>query len=527
MISEIVKSDEARQKLITGVTLLADATRVTLGPKGRNVIIQPLGGLPYAINDGATIAKHVSPKDSLHKTGVLMLFRAAKETNELVGDGTTTAIIIGEAIVKAGTPSIAAGANAIAFKSGLDKAAKWVDKAIKAKAIAVKSAEEIAKVATISCGGDSEIGAKIAEAISSTGKYGSVSLEDGFSTSVEVEKRNGMVLDRGYLSRHFCTDLSRMEATVNNAYVLLSEDKISLNSDIVPLLEKVATTEQPLLIIANDIGQEPKELLALNKARGAVLSVAVKAPAFGEEQQEILQDLAIFTGSRVASSKAGLKVKELSLSHLGRASATISASCTTISAKLDKGHQSKITARCEQIQNQINASVNSFDRERLQKRLSKLSGGIVAVLVGGITDLEVRDRKLRVEDAIAAAKAAVEEGIVPGGGATLARLSVKLQEWSKNLEREEQPGALALAEAMRAPLRAIAANSRAKPDLIEDRVLHGEPDTAYNALSGEIEKASVSGVIDPVKVPRIALKTAASVAGLILASECIIAEKEE
>jgi chaperonin GroEL len=506
--------------------ILAEAVAVTLGPKGRNVVLEKKFGAPQIINDGVTIAKEIELEDHVENTGVSLIRQAASKTNDAAGDGTTTATVLAHAMVKEGLRNVAAGANAILLKRGIDKATNFLVEKIKEHARPVEDSKAIAQVGAISAGNDEEVGQMIAEAMDKVGKEGVISLEEGKSMTTELEITEGMRFDKGYISPYFATDAERMEAVFDDPYLLLTDKKIALVQDLVPVLEQVARQGKPLVIIAEDIEKEALATLVVNRLRGVLNVAAVKAPGFGDRRKAMLEDIAILTGGQVITEDAGLKLENTKLDSLGKARRiTITKDNTTIVAE---GNDQAVKARCEQIRRQMDETESSYDKEKLQERLAKLSGGVAVVKVGAATETEMKDKKLRLEDAINATKAAVEEGIVPGGGTTLAHLSPQLEEWANgNLKGEELTGALIVARALSAPLKRIAENAGQNGAVIAERVKEKEFNVGFNAATNEFVDLLAAGIVDPAKVTRSALQNAASIAGMVLTTECIVVDKPE
>ncbi len=526
MAKSIVYNDEARRALERGIDLLAESVAVTLGPKGRNVVLEKKFGAPQIINDGVTIAKEIELEDHIENTGVSLIRQAASKTNDVAGDGTTTATVLAHAIVKEGLRNVAAGANPIAIKRGIDKATEFLVDKIAAHSKPVEDSKAIAQVGTISAGNDSEVGNMIAEAMDKVGKEGVISLEEGKSMTTELEITEGMRFDKGYISPYFVTDTERMEAVLDEPYILLTDKKITLVQDLVPVLEQVARQGKPLIIIAEDIEKEALATLVVNRLRGVLTVAAIKAPGFGDRRKQMLEDIAVLTNGQVISEDAGLKLESAKIDMLGKSRRiTITKDNTTIVAE---GNEKNVQARCEQIRRQIEETESSYDKEKLQERLAKLAGGVAVVKVGAATETEMKDRKLRLEDAINATKAAVEEGIVPGGGTTLAHLAPQLQEWAdKNLTAEELTGATIVARALPAPLKRIAENSGQNGAVVAERVKEKEFNIGYDAANDEFADMLAAGIVDPAKVTRSALQNAASIAGMVLTTECIVVDKPE
>jgi chaperonin GroEL len=506
--------------------ILAEAVAVTLGPKGRNVVLEKKFGAPQIVNDGVTIAKEIELEDHVENTGVSLIRQAASKTNDAAGDGTTTATVLAHAMVKEGLRNVAAGANAILLKRGIDKATHFLVDKIKEHARPVEDSKAIAQVGAISAGNDEEVGKMIAEAMDKVGKEGVISLEEGKSMTTELEITEGMRFDKGYISPYFATDPERMEAVFEEPFILITDKKIALVQDLVPILEQVARAGRPLVIIAEDIEKEALATLVVNRLRGVLNVAAVKAPGFGDRRKAMLEDIAILTGGQVISEDAGLKLENTKLDSLGKARrVTITKDNTTIVAE---GNEQAVKARCEQIRRQIEETESSYDKEKLQERLAKLAGGVAVIKVGAATETEMKDKKLRLEDAINATKAAVEEGIVPGGGTTLAHLAPQLEEWANsNLKGEELTGALIVARALSAPLKRIAENAGQNGAVIAERVKEKEFNVGYDAAKNEFVDLFAAGIVDPAKVTRSALQNAASIAGMVLTTECIVVDKPE
>ncbi|QIR36901.1 chaperonin GroEL [Tolypothrix sp. PCC 7910] len=526
MAKRIIYNENARRALERGMDILAEAVAVTLGPKGRNVVLEKKFGAPQIVNDGVTIAKEIELEDHIENTGVALIRQAASKTNDAAGDGTTTATVLAHAIVKEGLRNVAAGANAILLKRGIDKAANFLVEKIAEHARPVEDSKAIAQVGSISAGNDEEVGQMIAQAMDKVGKEGVISLEEGKSMTTELEITEGMRFDKGYISPYFATDAERMEAVFDEPFILLTDKKIALVQDLVPVLEQVARAGRPLVIIAEDIEKEALATLVVNRLRGVLNVAAVKAPGFGDRRKAMLEDIAILTGGQLITEDAGLKLDNTKLDSLGKARRiTITKDNTTIVAE---GNEVAVKARIDQIRRQIEETESSYDKEKLQERLAKLAGGVAVVKVGAATETEMKDKKLRLEDAINATKAAVEEGIVPGGGTTLAHLTPQLEEWANsNLSGEELTGALIVARALPAPLKRIAENAGQNGAVIAERVKEKEFNVGYNAATNEFVDLFVAGIVDPAKVTRSALQNAASIAGMVLTTECIVVDKPE
>ncbi|MCC5635332.1 chaperonin GroEL [Nostoc sp. CHAB 5844] len=526
MAKRIIYNENARRALERGMDILAEAVAVTLGPKGRNVVLEKKFGAPQIVNDGVTIAKEIELEDHIENTGVSLIRQAASKTNDAAGDGTTTATVLAHAIVKEGLRNVAAGANAILLKRGIDKATNFLVDKIAEHARPVEDSKAIAQVGAISAGNDDEVGQMIAQAMDKVGKEGVISLEEGKSMTTELEITEGMRFDKGYISPYFATDPERMEAVFDDPYLLLTDKKIALVQDLVPVLEQVARQGKPLVIIAEDIEKEALATLVVNRLRGVLNVAAVKAPGFGDRRKAMLEDIAILTGGQVITEDAGLKLENTKLDGLGKARRiTITKDNTTVVAE---GNEAGVKARIEQIRRQMDETESSYDKEKLQERLAKLAGGVAVVKVGAATETEMKDKKLRLEDAINATKAAVEEGIVPGGGTTLAHLAPQLEAWaSGNLSGEELTGALIVARALPAPLKRIAENAGQNGAVIAERVKEKEFNVGFNAATNEFVDMLEAGIVDPAKVTRSALQNAASIAGMVLTTECIVVDKPE
>ncbi|QNG27256.1 chaperonin GroEL [Synechococcus sp. HK01-R] len=526
MAKRIIYNEQARRALEKGIDILAESVAVTLGPKGRNVVLEKKFGAPQIINDGVTIAKEIELEDHIENTGVALIRQAASKTNDAAGDGTTTATVLAHAMVKAGLRNVAAGANAITLKKGIDKAAEFLVGKIKEHAKPISDSNAIAQVGTISAGNDEEVGRMIADAMDKVGKEGVISLEEGKSMTTELEVTEGMRFDKGYISPYFATDTERMEAVLEEPYILLTDKKIGLVQDLVPVLEQIARTGKPLLIIAEDIEKEALATLVVNRLRGVLNVAAVKAPGFGDRRKAMLEDIAVLTNGQLITEDAGLKLENAKLEMLGTARRiTINKDTTTIVAE---GNEVAVKARCEQIRKQMDETDSTYDKEKLQERLAKLSGGVAVVKVGAATETEMKDKKLRLEDAINATKAAVEEGIVPGGGTTLAHLAPALEQWaSGSLNGEELIGANIVAAALTAPLMRIAENAGVNGAVVAENVKAKSFNEGYNAANGEYVDMLAAGIVDPAKVTRSGLQNAASIAGMVLTTECIVADLPE
>jgi len=524
---EIKYNVHAREAIIKGVDTLTNAVKVTLGPKGRNVILEKTFGAPQITKDGVTVAKEIELKDKFENMGAQMVKEVASKTSDVAGDGTTTATIIAQTIFKEGAKMVAAGSNPMILKRGVDKAVEVVVEEMKKMSKPCHEKKEIAQVGTISANNDSSVGEIIAEAMEKVGKEGVITVEEAKGIETTLEVVEGMQFDRGYISPYFVTDAEKMETHLEDPYILIHEKKISNMKDLVPLLESVARSGKPLLIIAEDVEGEALATLVINKLRGTLHCAAVKAPGFGERRKAMLQDIAILTGGQMVSEELGIKLESVTLNDLGRArKVVIDKDNTTI---IDgAGRKEDIEARIKQIRVQIEETTSDYDREKLQERLAKLVGGVAVIRVGAATEVEMKEKKARVEDALNATKAAVEEGIVPGGGVTLIRtlpVLQKLEDETKDLD--EKAGIKIVMRAIEEPLRQIANNAGYEGSVIVEKVKAGKDDYGFNAATGQFENLISSGIIDPTKVTRTALQNAASIAGLLLTTEAMVAEKPE
>jgi chaperonin GroEL len=516
-------SQDAREKMLRGVDILANAVRVTLGPKGRNVVIEKAFGAPRITKDGVSVAKEIELEDKFENMGAQMVREVASKTSDVAGDGTTTATVLAQAIVKEGAKSVAAGANPMDLKRGIDLAVHAIVEELKGKAQKIKSNDEIAQVGTISANGDTEIGDKIAEAMKKVGNEGVITVEESKSLETELDVVEGMQFDRGYLSPYFVTNADKMIAELESPYILIHEKKLSGLQAMLPVLEAVVQTGKPLLIIAEDVEGEALATLVVNKLRGGLKVAAVKAPGFGDRRKAMLEDLAILTGGTVISEDIGIKLENVTVQMLGQAKRiTIDKENTTI---VDgAGKKPDIEARVKQIRAQIEETTSDYDREKLQERLAKLAGGVAVLKVGGATEVEVKERKDRVDDALHATRAAVEEGIVPGGGVALLRASTSLD--ALKVENDDQKvGINVVKKALQAPARQIFTNAGEDGSVIVGKILeNAKYSFGYNAQSHEYGDLVSAGVIDPAKVVRCALQDAASVAGLLITTEAMVAE---
>ncbi len=527
---DIRYNDDARKAVLRGVEKLAKAVKVTLGPAGRNVILEKKFGIPVITKDGVTVAREIELKDSYENVGAQLVREVASKTNDVAGDGTTTAIVLAEAIYRDGLKMLATGANPTEVKRGIDEAVERVVEELKKISKEVKDNKEIEQVATISANNDPEIGKKIAEAMEKVGHDGVITIEEGRSTETYVEVVNGYQFDRGYLSPYFVTNPDKMEAVLEEPYILITDRKVSSIRDLLPVLERVVQTGKPLLLIAEDVEGEALATLVVNKLRGVIQAAAVKAPGYGERRKEMLRDIAILTGGKVISEELGFKLENTRIEDLGRAKKVIVTKDDTTIVE-GYGKPEEIKARIEQIKKQIEETKSDYDREKLQERLAKLSGGVAIIYVGAATEAEMKEKKMRIEDAVNATKAAVEEGIVPGGGVALLRAIPALEEMEKEEKNDDRKlGIRIVKQAIHEPARMIANNAGYEGNLIVEKVKerHGEnPNIGFNALTGEFVDMYEAGIIDPTKVVRSAIQNAASVSGLLLTTEAVVVEIKE
>jgi chaperonin GroEL len=525
MAKQIVYSENSRQAILRGVNQLADAVKVTLGPRGRNVVLEKKFGGPNITKDGVTVAKEIELKDPLENMGAQMVREVASKTSDVAGDGTTTATILAQAIFREGVKAVAAGANPMALKRGIEKAVEVATKEVTKLSKSVSGGAEIAQVGTISANSDHTIGNIIAEAMKKVGKDGVITVEESKTMSTELETVEGMQFDRGYLSPYFVTDAERMEVVLDDPYILIHEKKISNMKDLLPLLEQIARSGKPLLIIAEEVEGEALATLVVNKLRGTLNASAVKAPGFGDRRKAMLEDIAILTGGKAIMEETGIKLEGVRLEDLGRAKRiTVDKDNTTI---VDgNGKEKDIQGRIKQIRAQIDETTSDYDREKLQERLAKLAGGVAVIKVGAATETEMKEKKARVEDALHATRAAVEEGIVPGGGVALLRASKALADLKA--EGDEQIGVDIVRRAAEEPIRQIVVNSGTEGAIVVSKVReNSNPNYGYNAATDTYEDLVAAGVIDPTKVTRTALQNAASIASLMLTTEAMIAEIPE
>ncbi|MCC0013482.1 MAG: chaperonin GroEL [Rhodobiaceae bacterium] len=515
-------STEARNKMLRGVDILADAVKVTLGPKGRNVVIDKAFGAPRTTKDGVTVAKEIELEDKFENMGAQMVREVASKTNDIAGDGTTTATVLAQAIVREGAKAVAAGMNPMDLKRGVDMAVAEVVKDIQKKSAKIKTSEEVAQVGTISANGEKEIGDMIAQAMQKVGNDGVITVEEAKTAETELEVVEGMQFDRGYLSPYFITNADKMVCELEDPYILLHEKKLSNLQAMLPVLESVVQSSRPLLIIAEDVEGEALATLVVNKLRGGLKVAAVKAPGFGDRRKAMLEDIAILTGGTVVSEDLGIKLESVTLDMLGRAKKVqITKEETTI---VDgAGSKKGIEGRVGQIRAQIEETTSDYDREKLQERLAKLAGGVAVIRVGGATEIEVKERKDRVDDALNATRAAVEEGVVPGGGVALLRASKFID--SKGENEDQEAGVNIVRRALQAPIRQIAENAGDEGSVVVGKILgENKANFGYNAQTGEYGDMLKMGIIDPAKVVRTALQDAASVAGLLITTEAMVAE---
>jgi chaperonin GroEL len=522
----IAFDEEARRALERGMNKLADAVRVTLGPKGRNVVLDKKWGAPTITNDGVSIAKDIDLEDPFERIGAELVKEVAKKTDDVAGDGTTTATVLAWAMVREGLKNVAAGANPMSLKKGIEAGVEAAVASLVDLSKPADTKEHIAQVASISAA-DNEIGQMIADAIDKVGKDGVITVEESQSFGMDMDLVEGMRFDKGYIAPYFATDVERQEAVLENAYVLLVASKISSVRDVLPVLEKVMQSGRPLLIIAEDVDGEALATLVVNKIRGTFKSVAVKAPGFGERRKAMLQDIAILTGATVISEEIGLKLETATLELLGTARKVVVTKDETTIVE-GAGSEADIKGRISQIKTEIDNTESDYDREKLQERLAKLSGGVAVIKVGAATEVELKEKKHRIEDAVSTTKAAIEEGVVPGGGVALLRSQSRILEAAEKLSGDEQTGARMVAKAVEAPLNQIAVNAGLEGGVIVDKVRNlAKPTEGLNAETGEYEDLLKAGVIDAAKVTRSALQNAASIAALFLTTECVIVDKPE
>jgi chaperonin GroEL len=521
----ILYQDLARKAIKNGMNVLAEAVSATLGPKGRNVVLGKKFGTPQIVNDGVTIAKEINLTDNLENAGVCLIRQATSKTNEVAGDGTTTATVLAYAIIKHGMRNVAAGSNPIVLKRGIERATEFVAQQITSYSRPLRGPLDITNVAIISSGNDVEVGSLIAKAQTKVGREGLISIEEGKSTVNELEITKGMKFDQGFTSGYFITDQKRMQTILENAYILITDNTItSVKDELLPTLELVSKTDDPLLIISDNIQKDVLATLILNKMKGIINVVAVRAPAFGERRKALLSDLAILTGGQVISAESGSSLHNVDIKSLGRARRVIvDKESTTI---ISDSNKREVFSRCEQLRRELETSDSIYEKKKLKERLGKLSGGVAVIRVGGATETEMKDRKLRIEDAVNATRAAVEEGVVPGGGSTLAHISEELRKWCKvELRGDELIGAFIVEKALSAPLKKIASNAGKNGAVVLERVKHSDYEVGYNAVTNKFVDMFDIGIIDPVRVTRSTLQNATSIASMVLTTECIIIDK--
>jgi chaperonin GroEL len=519
---EIAYQEQARNLILTGVNALADAVKVTLGPKGRNVVLEKSFGSPTITKDGVTVAKEIELENKFENMGAQMVREVASKTSDVAGDGTTTATVLAQAIFREGSKLVAAGHNPMGIKRGIDRAVETCVESLKQVAKSTRDAHEIAQVGTVSANGDETIGKLLSEAMEKVGKEGVITVEEAKSAETTLEVVEGMQFDRGYLSPYFVTDAERMEASLQDAYILLSEKKISNMKDLLPVLEAIARQQRPLLIIAEDIEGEALATLVVNKLRGTLSCCAAKAPGFGDRRKEMLKDIAILTGGQVISEELGLKLENVTISDLGQAK-TVKVDKDNTTIVDGAGNKDKIKGRQAEIRAQIENTTSDYDREKLQERLAKLVGGVAVIKVGAATETEMKEKKARVEDALNATRAAVEEGIVAGGGVALLRAQAALDKLS--VPEDQRFGVAIIRRALEEPMRQIVANAGEEGSIVIQKVRENSGNYGFNAATGQYGDLVNEGVIDPAKVVRSALQNAASVAGLMLTTEALVAEK--
>ena len=525
MAKEIHFNTESRENLRKGVDILANAVKVTLGPKGRNVILDKKFGAPTVTKDGVSVAKEIELKDPVENMGAQLVKEVASKTADDAGDGTTTATVLAQAIFNTGIKNVAAGANPMDLKRGIDKAVKSVVENLKSQSKDIKDSSEISQVATVSANNDHEIGKMIADAMDKVGKDGVITVEEAKGTETEVKTVEGMQFDRGYLSPYFVTNSDKMEAELENPYILIYDKKISAMKELLPVLEAVSQTGKPLLIIAEDIEGEALATIVVNKIRGALKVAAVKAPGFGDRRKAMLEDIAILTGGTVISEERGYKLESATIDYLGTAEkVNIDKDNTTVVS--GAGKKDDIVARVNQLKKQIESTTSEYDKEKLQERLAKLSGGVAILYVGAATEVEMKEKKDRVDDALHATRAAVQEGIVAGGGTSFLRAVSSLDKL--NLDNDDQnTGVLIVKTALESPIRTIVENSGGEGSVVIQKVKEGKGDYGYNAANDKFESMFKAGIIDPTKVSRLALENAASIAGLLITTECVVVDEPE
>ncbi|GAB2787823.1 chaperonin GroEL [Hymenobacter luteus] len=525
MAKNIQFDTDGRDKLKRGVDKLANAVKVTLGPKGRNVVIDKKFGAPSITKDGVTVAKEIELADPIENMGAQLVKEVASKTADQAGDGTTTATVLAQAIYAAGSKNVAAGANPMDLKRGIDKAVIAVVANLKAQSKKIENSSEIAQVGAISANNDMEIGKMIADAMDKVGKEGVITVEEARGTETEVKTVEGMQFDRGYLSPYFVTNPEKMEAEFDNPYILIYDKKVSTMKELLPVLEQVVQTGKPLVIISEDVDGEALATLVVNKLRGSLKIAAVKAPGFGDRRKAMLEDIAVLTGGTVISEERGYKLDSATLEYLGQAEKVIIDKDNTTIVN-GRGDKDGITSRVNEIKAQIGTTTSDYDKEKLQERLAKLSGGVAILYIGASTEVEMKEKKDRVDDALHATRAAVEEGVVPGGGVALVR-ALDALEGVDTLNGDERTGVNIIRTAIEAPLRTIVANAGGEGSVVVQKVREGQADYGYNAREDRYENLMAAGILDPTKVTRLALENAASIAGLLLTTECVISDEPE
>ena len=525
MVKDIKFSEDARQSMVNGIDTLANTVKVTLGPKGRNVVLEQSFGSPLITNDGVTIAKDIELENRFENMGAKLVTEAASKTNDIAGDGTTTATVLTQAIVHEGLKNVTAGANPVGIRRGIDKAVRKATEGLKSNSVLVDSKEAIANVAAISSG-DDEIGQLISEAMDKVGQDGVITIEESKSIDTSLDVVEGMQFDRGYLSQYMVSDNEKMEAVLDNPYILITDRKITNVQDILPILEHVVQEGRPLLLIADDVEGEALPTLVLNKIRGTFNVVAVKAPGFGDRRKAMLEDLSVLTGAKVISQDLGLELKDATMDQLGSAKRVVVTKDNTTVVE-GAGNSDELNQRVELIRHQMEETTSDYDREKLQERLAKLAGGVAVVRVGAATESEQKERKLRIEDALNATRAAVEEGIVAGGGTAYIAVQSAIRELVDSLEGDEQTGALIVLRALEAPIRQIIENAGLEGSIIIEKLRTQDEGVGFDAAKGEWVDMVDAGIVDPTKVSRSALQHAGSVAGLILSTEAVVADHPE
>ncbi len=525
MSKEILYGEDARKKLLEGVNKLADTVKVTLGPKGRNVVLDKSYGAPLITNDGVTIAKEIELEDSFENMGARLVKEVSTKTNDIAGDGTTTATVLAQVMLKEGVKNVAAGGDVLAIKRGMDKGAKKAIEELKNISSPINGKEDIARVASISAN-NQEIGNLIADAMEKVSKDGVITIEESKTSSTEVDVVEGMQFDKGYVSPYMVTDTDKMEAVMDNPYILVTDKKISNIQEILPLLEEVTSQSGKLVIIADDFENEALSTLILNKLRGILNVVGIKAPGFGDKRKEMLQDIAVLTGGKVITSEVGLELKDTILVDLGRARQVKCTKENTIIVD-GMGNKEELDARIKQIKNNIEETKSSYDKETLHERLAKLAGGVAVIQVGAATEVEMKEKKLRIEDALSATKAAVEEGILPGGGTAYVNVIPKVEELLNEVSEDEKIGVKIILKALEEPVKQIAINAGLEGAVILDKVKSNKPGVGFDAAKEEYVDMKKAGIVDPTKVTRSALQNAESVASMILTTESIMTDKKE